>query len=645
MKNIENRLKGTSSNPISSKELASLASKNGEKIIDILFKLINEELDTYHGTENLDSIYRYLNHLNGVLVQTSDINKKAIERRLSKLSSKIDRIIIEHSNKWPDRKLGIKKLEKVQAKVETVFDEVDKKEPKAYTFINTLIENTKNLSSIEVVFEKMPSIVNAKDKDNICLLENIIKRLIISIENNEDEDLLYYTNLISLILRQKSLSISNNDTRNCEQLLLKEINKLSYKKKKAKANSEKIEFLNELLEKLRSSDEKVKDISMLATKYSIPISFDERLIEELNMYTTPFSEAKYPNRVIIDDYIITIDGGGAIEIDDALSCKKLPNGNYLLGVHIASVLGYLPYESLPVQEAISRHSSIYLPHPFQNSENDFNKTIPILPYSFSAEHASLLPNAPKLARSYYYEISPSGEVVNERFLKSIINSKRKATYQEINDVLENGTINEPLQELVTNLNQVANALEKSYHPNELYEGLKEASNDSADLRVKMVGAEKIVYLCSMLTGHRVASFFANSKEGYPCVYRVHEVDENLNNQLQAMVKSLTDNYGGEQYKQLSSLLSGVYPRGWYDLQGSHNGLGLDHYCHCTSELRRAPDILVEHALEVCYDKTPTDQEIALLEQELREKTNLINSRAKPIEWFTEEFSKVYRKRR
>ena len=642
MKNIENRLKGTSSNPINPKELAEFSARNSDKVIDILFKLLNEIFDNYHGVEDLSMIDKYLEYFNVVLTSTSDINKKALSRRLGKLTSKIDTIISEHSNKWPNKEKAIEELEEVQKKIENVLEEVEKKEPKAYTFINTLIENTKNISSVEVVFEKMPSIVNAKDKDNICLFENIIKRLVESIEDNQDEDMLYYTNLLSLIMNQKSLSISNSEIKSCEQLLLKERNKLSCKKKKAKANAEKLAFIDELLNKLKNSDERVRDISQLAIKYGIPISFDERLIDELNLYTTPFSEENYPNRLIIDDYIITIDGAGAIEVDDALSCKRLSNGNYLLGVHIASVLGYLPYESLPVQEAISRNSSIYLSHKFQEKDDDFNKTIPIFPYSFSADHASLLPGVPKLARSYYYEISPSGEIVNERFLKTIITSSKKATYAEINDVLEKGTINENLQELITNLNTVATLLEKNYHPNELYEGLKEAEKDSADLRVKMVGAEKIVYLCAMLTGHRVANFFAENN--YPCSYRVHEVDEELNKRLQLMAKSLTDNYGGEQYKQLSNLLSGVYPRGWYDLQGSHTGLGLDHYCHCTSELRRASDILVEHALEVCYDNDPTENELIKLEEELKEKIQLINSRSKPIEWFSEEYSKVYRRR-
>ena len=643
MKNIENRLKGTSSNPISGKELVSLASKNSDRIIDILFKLLNESLDTYQGNEDLSMMYTYLNHLEAIITATSEINKKAIGRRLAKLAAKIDRVILERSKNWQDKETSLKELNSIQDSIYKTLGELEKKEPKAYTFIRTLIENTKNISSIEVVFEKMPNIVNAKDKDSICLLENVIRKSIRCIEEDDDEDLIYYSNLLSLILSQKSLSISNNELKKCEQLLLTAINKLSYKKKKAKENAAKIDFLNELVKKLHSSDEKARDIESLAIKYSIPISFDERLLEELKLYTTPITEERYPNRVVVDDYIITIDKQGAIEIDDALSCRKLPNGNYLFGEHIASVLGYMPYESLPVQEALRRNNTMYLAHKYQDKDNDFNRNIPILPYSFSADHASLLPNAPKLARSYYYEITPSGEIVNKRFLKTIITSSKKATYDEINDVLEHGSSNPRLQELIDNLNGVANALERVYHPDELYEGLKEAEEDSANLRVKMIGAEKIVYLCSLLTGHQVATHFYEND--WPFAYRVLQIDKDLNTQLQSMAKSLTDNYGGEQYQQLSRLLAGVYPRGWYDLSGAHEGMNLEHYGHVTSELRRSADILNEHALEVCYDREPTDEDLIKLELELQEKVKAINSHAKPMEWFTEEFNKVYRKRR
>ena len=75
-------------------------------------------------------------------------------------------------------------------------------------------------------------------------------------------------------------------------------------------------------------------------------------LDNISKYIEEIINELYPDRKVLDDYIVTIDGYGAVEIDDGLSARVLPNGNYLLGVHIASVLAYLPFESEVVQEAI-----------------------------------------------------------------------------------------------------------------------------------------------------------------------------------------------------------------------------------------------------------------------------------------------------
>lgn len=81
------------------------------------------------------------------------------------------------------------------------------------------------------------------------------------------------------------------------------------------------------------------------------------------------------------------------------------------------------------------------------------------------------------------------------------------------------------------------------------------------------------------------------------------------------------------------------------MQGRHSGLGLEHYCHCTSGLRRGADIVAEHALEVCYDKTPTAEDLAELSADIEEKIRIINEKQKPIEWFAKEYKKVNRSHR
>ena len=83
------------------------------------------------------------------------------------------------------------------------------------------------------------------------------------------------------------------------------------------------------------------------------------------------------------------------------------------------------------------------------------------------------------------------------------------------------------------------------------------------------------------------------------------------------------------------------------MEGAHAGLGLEHYCHCTSGLRRASDIIVEHALEVCYDKEPTQEDLEKLEKEIAQREKEINSKEGPIEWFVKDYTRVnktYRKK-
>lgn len=88
---------------------------------------------------------------------------------------------------------------------------------------------------------------------------------------------------------------------------------------------------------------------------------------------------------------------------------------------------------------------------------------------------------------------------------------------------------------------------------------------------------------------------------------------------------------GSKYERIANLLDSIYPKGTYDTEGRHDDLNLDYYCHCTSSLRRAQDILIEHALEVCYDNAPTDEELLELKDEIEKRKLQINSRVKPVE--------------
>ena len=612
---------------------------NADAAINVLFKLANEEIDTMTDSKTLDRVVEVLKYVELIIGNCDDANRKIVNRKIVKLTEKLTRIQIEEYKRFSNMNKIKSEFNKVKRELEVLLDLCEKKDTKQYNFMQYLIEESKNIEYLEYTIKKMPALVNVKDKDEVPLFRNLVKSYLESIIDYNEENVLYYGNLITLIMSQKSFTLSDIEKRKCLEEVYKCINKMSFNKKKQKKNASKLELLKKLTDIIKGNSEKYLDIEEIASKYNIEINFSDTLLEKVHLNKTA-SEGYMSGRKEIDDYIISMDGDTAVEIDDALSCKKLPNGNYLLGVHIASVLGYFPYESEIVQNAITRNQSIYLPHRYQTKSDEFNRTIPIFPYEFCADKASLKEGEKRLARSYLFEIDKDGNIVNETFKKTIITNNKQLTYEDANKIITHGTKDEQLQNTINNLLEVTKILDKKYVSTELYDKIKENVSDTSELRVKRIGSENIVYQSMLLTGNRVAEYF--NRNGFPLLYRVHYVNEENNRKLEAMIDNLNRTYKGNQFKNLYQLIEGIYPKGWYAEEGRHTGLDLDHYCHCTSVLRRAADIIVEHALEICYDKEPTKEELEQLKEEIATKVVEINAKQTPIEYFLKEYQKKHR---
>ena len=612
---------------------------NADAAINVLFKLANEEIDTMNDSKILDRVVEVLKYVELVIGNCDDANRKIVNRKIVKLTEKLTRIQIEEYKRFSNMNKIKSEFNKVKRELEVLLDLCEKKDTKQYNFMQYLIEESKNIEYLEYTIKKMPALVNVKDKDEVPLFRNLVKSYLESIIDYNEENVLYYGNLITLIMSQKSFTLSDIEKRKCLEEVYKCINKMSFNKKKQKKNASKLELLKKLTGIIKGESEKYLDIDEIASKYNIEINFSDTLLEKIHLNKLP-SEGQMSGREEVTDYVLSMDGDNAVEIDDALSCKKLPNGNYLLGVHIASVLGYFPYESEIVQNAITRNQSIYLPHRYQTKSDDFNRTIPIFPYEFCADKASLKEGEKRLTRSYFFEIDKDGNVVDEQFKKTIVRNNRQLTYDEANKIIAHSTKDEQLQNTINNLLEVTKILDKKYVSTELYDKIKENVSDTSELRVKRIGSENIVYQSMLLTGNRVAEYF--NRNGFPLLYRVHYVNEENNRKLEAMIDNLNRTYKGNQFKNLYQLIEGIYPKGWYAEEGRHTGLDLEHYCHCTSVLRRAADIIVEHALEICYDKEPTKEELEQLKEEIATKVVEINAKQTPIEYFLKEYQKKHR---
>lgn len=638
--NIEKALRNYLNNKgskLSYESFISVVRSNGNDAANVIFKLVNEEIDTIDDKKRLDRCVEVLKYLGVILTNCENLNRKVIERRICKLDEKLDRIELEGKNIYDIKHLR-SEFNKIRRQLNKLEELVDNKETKQYDLMQYLINELKQIEYIEYSVKFMPSLVNVKDKDKHSLFRNLIKKYIENVENYDEENLAYYMNLISFIMSQDNFILSNQERKNCLNDINKCIDKLSYSKKKAKRNKDGLVWLEKLLILLKGLSKENKDICDIASKYNIQVYFSDDLINKARLVHKP-KEGEMLDRKVIDDYIITIDKSSSVEIDDGLSCRKLPNGNYLLGVHVASVLGYFSYESDIVKEALKRNKTIYLSADYRLRGNDSSTFIPIFPSSFAAYDASLIEGMPKLARTYYFELDKNGNVVKENFIKSIIRSNKRMTYDEVDDILKKGTDNSDLLETITNLKEITDILDKKSKVSDLYKSIKENTIDATDLRVRENGSENIVYQCMLLTGIKVAEFFYDNN--YPCLYRVHEINKENDEKLEALINELSSTYGGKVYKNLYQLIQGIYPKGFYATSGSHYGLGAEHYCHCTSELRRSADIVVEHALEICHDNIPNSSDLRELEQEIEIRAHEINSKEKNINWFIKDYQKVF----
>ena len=640
-KALRNYLKGSGPR-VKYKAFYENASKDPNAAVSVLFDLLNDEVDSMTDTKCLNKTIELINYLKIIITNFDEINRKIIGRRLNKLSEKLDRIESEKKKYFINKKHVKNEFDRLRIEIDEALELTDKQETKQYDFMKFLVNQSKDFEYLEYTLDKVPALVNVRDRDDVPLFRNVIKRLFEAAKNNNLEDVVYYENIISLILSQECFELSSKERKICLDEIYKYICQLNTNKRNSKKYKITIEYLKKLVETIKNLDSNKRNIQSIADKYIIQVFFEPEVIEQAKLVKKPMA-GEMTGRKQIDDYIISIDGDKTYEIDDALSCVKLDNGNYLLGVHIASILAHFPYNSEIVNNAIERNQSIYLHKKYDLPDGSQSKTIPIFPYEFSTATGSLVTGEPKYARSYYYEIDPQGNVVNEVFYKSLVVNSKTTTYDEVNRTLKEGSDDKRFEETVRNLTAVTELLAAKNKAAYIYEQIKENTDDYSDLRVKNSGAQNIVYQAMMLTGQRVAEFFA--RNNYPFIYRVHEVNEENAEKLQFLIENLNKSYGGQQFERLYHILEGVYPKGWYAMKGRHSGLGLEHYCHCTSGLRRAADIIAEHALEVCYDKNPTPEELEELRRDIEEKIRIINEKQKPIEWFAKEYKKVNRRSR
>lgn len=628
----------------SRKEFEKLLLDDDSTLIEnSLVAFLSVEIDNIVSQDDFTYLFNALKYIEVLIQKYPDLNRKKLKKKLTKLTEKVDLISQEKKKEFFSKRKVKKRMEDFYEIIYSIENKLDICQNNYFELFSYFLFEVKNINYIEQIVKFFPNIVNVRDsnRDSIfyIMINNYVKTLSVPYDISNNEDILYYNNLFSLFNSKKEFNLDSVEKTKCLQSIYDAMNDLN---KDCKDYKQRLKMLADL--KLMLTDNLMKkDIRDIGRYYNIKIDFDEEVLDELKMYQTTYSKLVYPDRKIIgnDSMIITIDGNNAKEIDDALSVKVLPNGNYLLGIHIATVLGYLPYKSKIVQEAITRGTTIYLSENniVQTDKDNYKSIIPILPYQFSAIDASLIEAKPRLANSYFFEIDRDGNTVNESFQKTIITNSKQCTYSEINKIFNDGgaSKNRELAATVNLLGEVSNALERRFHPTRIYETVKKQSNNPANLILGNSSSEKIVSNAMILLGSEVANWFKDKKRDYPLLLRVHEINDDCNQELQEVISNFDFKADQEKFNYLFDSLLGIYPSGRYDTKGRHDGLGLENYAHCSSVLRRSADIVNEHALDVCYFNNPTDKDLYTLEEDIIRNKNIINAQNNAINYFLDDF--------
>lgn len=321
-----------------------------------------------------------------------------------------------------------------------------------------------------------------------------------------------------------------------------------------------------------------------------------------------------------DKNIITIDGPTAKDLDDAVSVEVLPDGNYLLGVHIADVSHFVKEDGYLDKEALKRGTSVYL----------LNRVVPMLPKVLSNGVCSLNEGEDRLTLSCFMEIDSSGNVVSHEIRESVIRSKARMVYDDVSDILENedeklirkyAFLNDDLKKMgelaaiLRHKRKQQGSLDFDIPEAEI---VLDADENPVEIRpAERRTANRMIEEFMLAANETVAEHFYWMQ--YPFLYRVHEKpDPEKMMDLKAYLmnfgihlKGSADNINpktladiiaqieDEPYEAVvNRVMLRTMKKAYYSTEcDGHFGLAFRYYCHFTSPIRRYPDLFIHRVIK------------------------------------------------
>lgn len=416
-----------------------------------------------------------------------------------------------------------------------------------------------------------------------------------------------------------------------------------------------------VLEILGAAGESQVEVSAIARNHGIDETFDEAIVSHAASIGEGITEEDLRDRLDMrDKTVFTIDPVDAKDFDDALSVEPLEKGLYRIGVHIADVSHYVPENSLLDREAMKRATSVYL----------VDRVIPMLPSRLSEQICSLNPGVDRMAFSVFFTMTEQGEVKGHEFHKSVIHSKRRFTYEDVQKILQEGQGDfsaelQLLEKLSVQLRE-----ERFRHggldfeTEEVRFRLGSKGEPVEVIKKERLSSHRLIEEFMLLANRKVAEYLTKTfrgrkKTAQPVIYRVHDSPQQervlvLSNFVRKIGYSLKLNRDKNgpvvTAKALRQLLQQVHGTNveflvnelvlrcmskaiYTDENTGHYGLGFEHYTHFTSPIRRYPDLVV-HRLLFEYEylrrkkKKISDKRLVDLHEKIRLVSRISNEREK-----------------
>jgi ribonuclease R len=362
------------------------------------------------------------------------------------------------------------------------------------------------------------------------------------------------------------------------------------------------------------------DIEVVIRKYHIPHEFPDEVEREAEAVAAAVPENEIARRIDLRSRnIVTIDGETAKDFDDAVEVQNLPNGNYLLGVHIADVAHYVTEGSALDREAFERGTSVYFP----------GRAIPMLPERLSNGICSLNPQVERLTFSCEIEIDRRGRFVDHKIYKSVIRTKERMTYTDVNGILTART-----PELEDRYRPLLPEFERMHALFEILRARRDGRGSidfdlpEAEVMLGEKGDIEAIRASERNVAHRlIEEFMLAANEvvatrlvlsNHPGLYRVHQqpdpqkledlreilkefklalrgdLEQIRPGELQRVLKAVA---GTPEDRFLTNIVLRSMKRAYYHEESlGHFALALQHYCHFTSPIRRYPDLIVHRRL-------------------------------------------------